>query len=104
MWPTLVLLLIFTGKVSGDGIESEAYVYSDETGLEETTRRPAAASVIIRGTARPTSSSPTPTSTVVDLPPPIPAAKEEDDLLQFFDKKGKLISVPVKKIPYRKNR
>jgi len=104
MRPTSVLLLIFTGNVASDGIESESY-YSDETGLEETTRRPAAAIVVVQGTARPGSSSPTPTSTstaVVDLSSPptlIPATKdEEDDLLQYFDKKGKLIycNVPVK--------
>jgi len=111
MWFALVVLLAFPGKISGDGIESESY-YSDENVQEMTTRRPAAAIVVVQGTARPRSSSPTPTSTrtstgtnIADLSSPptlIPATKdEEDDLLHFFDKKGKFYRFFLKKIPYR---
>jgi len=103
----ILLLLAFPGNAYGEGIESESY-YPDDDVQEEVTRRPADAVVVVRGpvrpgsspsspasAARPGSSSPSPaptntTAAAVPSPPPALETKdEEDDLLQFFDKKGK---------------
>jgi len=102
----ILLLLAFPGNAYGEGIESESY-YPDDDVQEEVTRRPADAVVVVRGPARPGSSptpasaarpgssspSPAPTNTTaaaVPSSPPAPETKdEEDDLLHFFDKKGK---------------
>jgi len=124
LFKVILLLLAFPGNAYGEGIESESY-YPDDDVQEEVTRRPADAVVVVRGPARPGSSSPTPTpasaarpgsssssstpasaarpgssspspaptnTTAAAVPssPPAPETKdEEDDLLHFFDKKGK---------------
>jgi len=99
----ILLLLAFPGKTYSEGIESESY-YSDENTQEDQARGPARgpadAVVIVRGPARNGSSSLAPTSTAAAVPssPPTPETKdEEDDLLHFFDKKGKKIPA----VPYR---
>jgi len=105
----ILLLLAFPGKTYSEGIESETY-YPDNDVQEEVNRRPADAVVVVRGPVRPGSSSfpptpasaarpgsssasPAPTNTTaaaVLSPPPAPETKDkEDDLLHFFDKKGK---------------
>jgi len=95
----LVLVLVFAlpGKIYCEGIESESY-YPDDDLQEEVPRRPADAVVVVQGPARPgsspsspaPSSSPSPAPTSTPAPPPAPETRnEEDDFLQFFDKKGK---------------
>jgi len=110
--PVILLVLALPGNAYGEGIESESYYY-DENTQENVNRRPADAVVVVRGPVRPGSSSTpapgssstpaarpgsssasaAPTSTTeapVPSPPPAPETRsEEDDLLQFFDKRGK---------------
>jgi len=106
--PVILLVFALPGNAYGEGIESESYYY-DENTQENVNRRPADAVVVVRGPVRPGSSSTpapvnaarpgsssasaAPTSTTeapVPSPPPAPETRsEEDDLLQFFNQRGK---------------